>query len=102
MLLQTVKEFICRFGMLRQLHSDQGKQFESEVFQQICLLLDIDKARASAYHPQSNGLVERFNRRLLNMLMKLVSADQSDWDQQWPFLLISYRSTKVPVIRRTS
>ena len=46
-----VKEFICRFGIPRQLHSDQGKQFETEVFQHICLLFDIDKTRATAYHP---------------------------------------------------
>ena len=48
-----VKKFICRFVIPRQLHSGHGKQFESEVFQQICLLFDIDKTRATVFHPLS-------------------------------------------------
>ena len=83
-----VKEFICRYGIPRQI------QFESEVFQQTCLLFDIDKTRSTAYHPQSNGLVERFNRTLLNMLTNFVSSDQRDWDQKLPFLMLAYRSSE--------
>ena len=49
-------EFITRFGVPRQIISDQGKQFESALFQELCRLLDIDKTRASASHPQSNGV----------------------------------------------
>ena len=53
-----VKEYICRFGIPRQIYTDQGKQFESEIFRQMCLLFDMDKTRLTAYHPQSNGLFE--------------------------------------------
>lgn len=49
-------------------HSDQGKQFESELISNICKLLGIAKTRTTPYHPQSDGLVERFNRTLLSML----------------------------------
>ena len=87
-----VKEFICRFGIPRQLHSDIGKQFESEVFQQTCLLFDIDKTRTTAHHTQNNGLVVHFNRTHLNMLMKFVSTYQSDWDQK--LLMLTYRSSE--------
>ena len=61
-----VNEFICRFGVPEQLHSDQGRNFESKVIKNVCDLLQIRKTRTSPYHPQSDGLVERFNRTLLN------------------------------------
>eukprot|EP00731_Ephydatia_muelleri_P001300 Em0001g1300a len=47
------------------LHTDQGKNFEAKIIKEICALLDIKKTRTTAYHPQSDGLVERFNRTLL-------------------------------------
>ena len=58
------------------------------------ILFKIDKTRSTAYHPQSNGLVERFNRTLLNMLTKCVSSDQHDLDQKLPFLMLAYRSSE--------
>ena len=61
-----VNGFICRFGVPEQLHSDQGRNFESKVIKNVCDLLQIRKTRMSPYHPQSDGLVERFNRTLLN------------------------------------
>lgn len=88
-----VTEFLCRFGLPRQIHTDQGTQFESRLFQEMCLLLDIDKTRTTPYHPQSNGLVERFNRTVLGMLTKYVSADRNDWDEKLPFLMMAYRSS---------
>ena len=72
-----VNEFICRFGVPEQLHSDQGRNFESKVIKNICDLLQIRKTRTSPYHPQSDGLVERFNRTLLNLLsIAVVDAER--------------------------
>eukprot|EP00731_Ephydatia_muelleri_P000948 Em0001g948a len=65
---KLVDEIFCRFSVPEQLHSDQGRQFESAVIREICNLLHIEKTRTTAYHPQSDGLVERFNRTLLSML----------------------------------
>lgn len=59
-----VKEFFCRFGVPYSIHSDQGRNFESGLFQEVCKLLDINKTKTTAYHPQSDGLVERLNRTL--------------------------------------
>jgi transposase InsO family protein len=50
---------VCNFGVPQSLHSDQGTQFESLVFQELCRLLGITKTRTSALHPQSDGMVER-------------------------------------------
>ena len=88
-----VEEFVVRFGVPRQLHSDQGRNFESAVFREMCLLLDIDKTRTTPLRPQSDGMVERYNRTLENMLSKFVAENQRDWDEHLPFLMMAYRSS---------
>lgn len=65
---KLVDEFFCRFSVPEQLHSDQGKQFESKLISATCQLLQVKKSRTTPYHPQSDGLIERFNRTLTNML----------------------------------
>ena len=62
-----VNEFITRYGTPLQVLTDQGTNFESRLFREVCELLQIDKTRTSSYHPQSNGSVERFNRTLAIM-----------------------------------
>lgn len=47
--------------------------------------------RANPYHPQTDGLVERFNKTLIGMLKKFVSDTGKDWDKWLPFLLFAYR-----------
>lgn len=74
-----VEEVVCRFGIPAKLHSDQGRQFESHLFQEMCQLLNIHKTRTTAYHPQSDGMVERFNRTLTQMLSAYVCEHHNDW-----------------------
>ena len=59
---------------------------------EVCELLDIKKTRTTAYHPQSDGMVERFNRTLEAQLSKFADHNQRDWDQHIPFLLMACRS----------
>ncbi|GFV25637.1 retrovirus-related Pol polyprotein from transposon 412 [Trichonephila clavipes] len=63
-----VPHWISRFGVPLQLHSDQGRNFDSAVCKKLCEILAIDKTRTSALHPQSDGMVEKFNRTILNSL----------------------------------
>ena len=63
-----IGEFVCRYGAPLQILTDQGAQFQSQLFAEMCQLLNIDKTRTSSYHPQTDGLVERFNRTLTSML----------------------------------
>ena len=65
---KLIDEMFCRFSPPEQLHSDQGRQFESNLIAEICKMLGIKKTRTTPYHPQGNGMVERFNRTLLDML----------------------------------
>ncbi|GFU17506.1 retrovirus-related Pol polyprotein from transposon 412 [Trichonephila clavipes] len=87
-----VQHWISRFGVPLQLHSDQGRNFDSVVCKRLCEILAIDKTRTTALHPQSDGMVERFNRTILNSLSLLVSSNQQDWDMKLPFFLLAYRS----------
>lgn len=87
-----VHNFFSRYGIPSALHSDQGRTFESNVFQEMCSILGIRKTRTSPYHPQSDGLVERFNRTLMNSLSAYVNDTQTDWDIKLPLVMMSYRS----------
>ena len=59
----------------------------------MCQLLDIRKTRTVPYHPQSDGVVERFNRALISMLLMYVKENHSDWDIHLPKVMLAYRSS---------
>ena len=87
-----VHEVICRYGLPSYIHSDQGANLTSNLMAAVCKHLGIEQTRTSAYHPQGNGQVERFNRTLESMLAKVVSDHQTDWDYHLPQLLFAYRT----------
>ena len=86
-------EIICRFGAMRQIHSDQGKQFESELFRMLCARFGIQKSRTTPHHPQGNPQAERFMRTLGNMLRSYVSTNHADWDERLPEVMAAYRTS---------
>ena len=56
-------------------------------------MMGIHKVNTTAYHPQTDGLVERFNRTLIDMIAKSTDSEGRDWDVRLPFLLFAYRAT---------
>ena len=88
-----VWEVVCRHGVPSQLLSDRGAAFLSQLMAQVCEVLGVKKVNTTAYHPQTDGLVERFNGTLTNMLAKRVERCGADWDQHLPFVLFAYRAS---------
>ncbi|ELR14136.1 integrase core domain containing protein [Acanthamoeba castellanii str. Neff] len=88
-----VEHVVCRHGAPESLLSDRGKEFMNRVLKEVNALLKISKLNTSPYHPQTDGMVERFNSTIENMLSKFVSDDQKDWDVLVPYVLFAYRST---------
>lgn len=89
-----VNEFISRHGVPLEVHTDQGKNFESKLFAELMEILGIRKTRTTPLHPQSDGQVERQHQTILNYLAKYISQNQKDWDRWIPMFLLAYRSSK--------
>ena len=89
-----VEEVACRFGTPAYVHSDQGIQFEGRVYQEMCKLLGIKKTRTTPYHPESDGMVERYNKTLVKLLSAFVNEEHTDWDQVLPYVMMAYRSSE--------
>ena len=88
-----LERWICRFGCPYSIHTDRGTNFESELFTNLLKEPEIDKTRTTAFHPQSNSVLERMNRTLLNMLAKCIDEDQTNWSVKLPYVLMAYRSS---------
>jgi transposase InsO family protein len=82
--------WIQRFGVPSVITSDTGAQFTSSLWTALCTILAISHVKTTAYHPQSNGLVERFHRRLKEALQARLAGP--DWLTHLPWVLLGIRS----------
>ena len=91
---RALEEIFSRHGLPGVLLTDQGTNFQSNLVKSMCRMFNIDQRRTTAYHPQTNGLCERFNQTLKALLRARVNKDQDNWDEELPHVLLSYRICK--------
>jgi len=77
----------------KQVVHDQGTQFISDVMAEVSRLLSVQNLVSTPYHPQGNGLVERYNGTLKNML-KVCAERPKDWDRYIEAVLFAYREVR--------
>src|ERR1041385_988640 len=94
------KEIICRHGCPKVILSDRGTHFRNEIVDGICEKFKIKHKLSSPYHPQTNGLVKRFNRTLCEGLAK-VTERENEWDRYIESVLFAYRTNKHNTTKRT-
>lgn len=91
--------WITRFGVPETITTDQGTQFESTVFTATTKLLGVKRVRTTAFHPQTNGIIERFHRQLKTAI-KCYKSD--NWVDILPSVLLGIRSSLKEDIESTS
>ena len=89
-----VEEIVSRHGVPGEVLSDRGQAFLSGLMKEVEILLGFHKVNTTAYHPQTDGLVERYNRTLTSMLSKTVEKGGAEWDEKLPYVLFAYRATQ--------
>ena len=86
-----VNEIMARHSSPRTFLSDRGSNFLASIVKEVCRIINTRQSHTTAYHPQTDGLVERFNGTLAEALSMYVSTHQKDWDQHLHLVLFAYR-----------
>ena len=90
---EALIDIYSRVGVPEEILTDQGAQFVSGIMKEVSRLLSIKQLRTTPYHPQCNGLVERFNGTLKAMLRKMTQEKPKTWHRYLPALLFAVRET---------
>ena len=80
-ILKALIKFFTPFGLPKSIQSDQGTNFMAHAFQQVMNQLGTKQYRFSAYHPESQGALERFHQTLKTMIKMYSIENSRDWDE---------------------
>ena len=94
-------DYVCRYGCPENVVSDRGSEFTCNLFKEISSQLSFNLRYTTAFHPQSNGLTESFNKLLKNTLITLVQDDVRSWNAQLPCAVLALNMSYHPSIRNT-
>ena len=89
----AMNTYFSRFGLARSIQTDQGSNFQSNQFKQFLSEQDIKQVRSTAYHPESQGALERFHQTFKTMLRTYCLEHDKDWDSGVPLLLFAVRDS---------
>ncbi|UYV71905.1 hypothetical protein LAZ67_9001013 [Cordylochernes scorpioides] len=89
-----LEEVILKHGAPREIVMDRGRNFQSKLLQELTNKCGIKKNTTTAYHPQTNGLTDRLNRTIADMLSMYMDLDQKNWDEMLPFITFAYNTAK--------
>jgi transposase InsO family protein len=84
---------VSHFGVPADITSDCGTQFTSSLWAALCSLISIQHSQTTAYHPQSNGMVERFHHCLQDALRARCAA--ANWVDHFPWFLLGFRAAAI-------
>ena len=84
---------MLKFVAPAQILTDQGSNFLSDLFKNTCKLLKIRKIQTTAFHPESNGSLERSHTVLAEYLRHYVREDQTNWDEWVPYAVYVFKTT---------
>ena len=87
------EHYILNFGIPETVLTDQGSQFQSALFQELCQLMGIDKRRSTPYMPSVNGGAERINRTFKNQPARRLESHSVNWDLVLPHVEFAYNTS---------
>ena len=99
--IQCIQAFSRDFCYPRSVLSDRGSAFLSDLVKKACKKLKINHSPTSAYHPQANGLCERFHSTLKTSLSLVINKGKDDWDEFLHDMVAAYRTTPHSVTKET-
>ncbi|CAF4443269.1 unnamed protein product, partial [Didymodactylos carnosus] len=85
-------EYICKYGVPTTILSDQGNHFKNQLMDAMAILLGHHHIYSTTYHPQTNGMIERFNATFVPQLAKLQDTESNNWDSFLPSMVFAYNT----------